>query len=151
MGNFIDMMHAIFGLLFIISSFWMFVEVLNVTDFNIARIKSLSWITAILMWVAYLIGGYCYVVLYAPEKALIIKGPWPFAHNFFMETKEHVIFIMVLLATFLPILASNDFLRNKDVRSLMLWVTGLMAVMGLSIAVAGNIIIMGAKVALMPN
>jgi hypothetical protein len=103
------------------------------------------------MWLAYLIGGYWYVTQYAPEKALILKGPWPFAHNFFMETKEHVVLMIVLLATFLPILASNDIVRNKGARSAMLWMTGLMTVMGIAMEGAGAIISMGAKIALLPN
>lgn len=34
-------------------------------------------------------GGYWYVHFYPAEKTLIPNGPWPFAHNLFMETREH--------------------------------------------------------------
>lgn len=151
MDNFTLMLHATFGLLFILACLWVFVDTLNVSEANVARIRNLSVGVAVLMWATYLIGGYWYVTSYAPEKALILKGPWPFAHGFFMETKEHVVLMVVLLATFLPVLASNDMIRNKGVRSLMLWVTGLMIVIGISMEGAGAIISMGAKVALLPN
>jgi hypothetical protein len=151
MENFTLILHATVGLLFIMGSLWVFVEVLNINEGNAARVRTISMGVAALMWLVYVIGGYWYVTQYAPEKALILKGPWPFAHNFFMETKEHVLLMIVLLATFLPILASNDIVRNKGVRSAMLWMTGLMVVMGIAMEGAGAVISMGAKIALLPN
>jgi hypothetical protein len=151
MANFILMLHATFGLLFILGSLWIFVDTLNINEENAPRVRTLSQGLAVLMWLAYLVGGYWYVTSYAPEKALILKGPWPFAHEFFMETKEHVVLMLVLLASFLPILASNDIVHNKDVRSLTLWVSGLMTFIGLSMEGAGAIISMGAKIALLPS
>jgi hypothetical protein len=151
MANFTLMLHATFGLLFIMGSLWVFVEVLNINEGNAARVRTLSSSIAAFMWLAYLVGGYWYVTQYAPEKALILKGPWPFAHTFFMETKEHVILMIVLMATFLPILASNDVVHNKGIRSLMLWTTGLMTVIGIAMEGAGAVISMGAKIALLPN
>lgn len=151
MSNLILMLHATFGLFFILVSLWIFVDVVNINEGNAARVRSLSLGVAALMWLAYLIGGYWYVTSYGAERELILKGPWPFAHNFFMETKEHVILMLVLLATFLPILSSNDILHSKGVRSVMLWVTGLMIVIGISMEGAGAIISMGAKLALLPK
>jgi hypothetical protein len=151
MANFILMLHATFGLLFILGSLWIFVDTLNINEENAPRVRTLSQSLAVLMWLAYLVGGYWYVTSYAPEKALILKGPWPFAHEFFMETKEHVVLMLVLLASFLPVLASNDIVHNKDVRSLTLWVSGLMTFIGLSMEGAGAIISMGAKIALLPS
>jgi hypothetical protein len=151
MTNLILMLHATLGLLFIMGSLWIFVDVLNINDGNISRVRTISQGLAALMWMAYLVGGYWYVTFYAPEKALILKGPWPFAHEFFMETKEHVVLLLVLLASFLPILASNDIVHGKDVRSLMLWVAGLMTFIGISMEGAGAIISMGAKIALLPS
>jgi hypothetical protein len=150
MSNSVLMLHATLGLLFIMGSLWIFVDVLNINDGNASRVKMISRGLAALMWLVYLVGGYWYVTSYAPEKALILKGPWPFAHDFFMETKEHVVLLLVLLASFLPILASNDIVHRKDVRSLMLWVAGLMTIIGISMEGAGAIISMGAKIALLP-
>jgi len=151
MSRIILMLHATFGLLFILANLWVFVDTLNVNEANQARIRTLSFGVVAFMWLAYLLGGYWYVVYYAAEKALILKGPWPFAHNFFTETKEHVIFMLVLLATFLPIATSGNLLRNKSSRSVVLWVTGLMVVLGIGMEGAGAIISMGAKLALLPK
>ncbi len=151
MSNVILMFHATFGLLFILANLWVFVDTLNVNEANHARIKALSFGVAALMWLAYLLGGYWYVIFYPAEKAMILKGPWPFAHHFFMETKEHVLFMLVLLATFLPIVASGNLLHSKSSRSVVLWVTGLMVVLGIGMEGAGAIISLGAKVALLPK
>jgi hypothetical protein len=104
---------------------------------------------AVFMWLAYLIGGYWYVVFYATDKALILKGPWPFAHNFVMEMKEHVILMLLLLATYLPIAASSNLFANRSARSIVLWVAGLIVLIGMTMDGSGAIIGMGAKVALL--
>ena len=152
MSNFSDvilMTHVLFGMLCIIASVWVFVDVLNASEANQARIKGLSVAVAVFMWLAYLIGGYWYVVFYATDKALILKGPWPFAHNFVMEMKEHVILMLLLLATYLPIAASSNLFANRSARSVVLWVAGLIALIGMTMDGSGAIIGMGAKVALL--
>lgn len=152
MSNFSDvilMTHVLFGMLCIIASVWVFVDVLNASEANQARIKGLSVAVAVFMWLAYLIGGYWYVVFYATDKALILKGPWPFAHNFVMEMKEHVILMLLLLATYLPIAASSNLFANRSARRVVLWVAGLIVLIGMTMDGSGAIIGMGAKVALL--
>ena len=50
---------------------------------------------------------------YYADEAWIVAGPWPFAHNFFMETKEHVILCLLILATFLPIAAYHNLASSR--------------------------------------
>ena len=145
------MTHVGFGMLCIVASVWVFVDALNVSETNIARLRSMSLAVAVLMWLAYLIGGYWYVVYYGIDKAFILKGPWPFAHSFFMEMKEHVILTLLLLTTYLPIVASNNLVSNKSARNLVLWVAGLIVLTGIAMDGSGAIIGMGAKIALMPK
>lgn len=145
------MLHALLGMLFILAAGFVYVDVLNVNEANVERIRLMSRLTAALMWAAYFIGGYWYVVHYAPEKGYILKGPWPFAHDFFMETKEHVLMGLLLLATLLPIAATNDLLGSKPARRLMQWITALLVLTGVGMEGAGAIISMGAKVALLPH
>ncbi len=111
----------------------------------------MSWAAAIVMWLAFLIGGYWYVFYYKADKALILNGPWPFAHNFFMETKEHLVIMLLLLATYLPIAAANNLAANRDARRLVLCVSGLIALLALLAEGEGAIIAMGVKVALLPK
>ncbi len=151
MNEVILMLHVLFGVLCIIASVWVFVDVLNVTPVNLGRIRKLSLVIAVVMWLAYLDAGYWYVVFYHVDKAIILKGPWPFAHNFFMETKEHVVIMLLLLATYLPIATANDLVASKGARKLVLWVSALVAVTALSAEGMGAIIAMGVKVALLPK
>lgn len=148
MTEIILMAHVLFGMLCIIAAVWVFVDVLNASAANLGRIRVMSAAVAVFMWLAYLIGGYWYLVFYAPDKAVILKGAWPFAHSFFMETKEHVIIMLLLLTTFLPVVVSNNVAVNKAARKVALWTVGLIVLVGVAMDGAGAIIGIGVKVAL---
>jgi hypothetical protein len=143
------MLHPTFGVLAIVASVWVFVEALNAREANQGRIRTASVLVTILMWLAYIVGGYWYVVFYGGDKEIIKAGPWPFAHAFFMETKEHVFFMLLLLATFLPIAAYGDVVRKQAARALVLWTSALVVLMSLAMEGAGAFISMGVKVALL--
>ena len=143
------MLHPTFGVLTIIFSVWVFVESLNASDANYTRIRGASILVAVLMWLTYIVGGYWYVVFYYGDKAIIKAGPWPFAHSFFMEAKEHVFLMLLLLATFLPIAAYGDVLKKQSTRKLVLWTSALVVLMSLAMEGAGAFISMGVKVALL--
>src|SRR5512141_2394084 len=143
------MTHVGFGMACIVAGVWVFVDLLNASQENLARIRNVSLATAVFMWLAYLVGGYWYLVYYAADKAVILKGPWPFAHNFFMEMKEHVLIMLLLLTTFLPIVASNNIAINKAARRVMLCVVGLVVLIGFAMDGSGAIISIGAKLGLM--
>jgi hypothetical protein len=148
-NEFVLMLHPTFGVLAIIASVWVFVETLNAREANVGRIRTASVITVILMWLAYIVAGYWYVVYYGGDKTIIKAGPWPFAHSFFMETKEHVFFMLLLLATLLPIVAFGDVLNKRATRVTVLWTSALVVLMGLAMEGAGAFISMGVKVALL--
>ncbi len=132
-----------------VSAVWLFVEVQHASEASLGRIRKLSWGAAGAMWLAFIIGGYWYVTSYAVDKAVILKGPWPFAHNMIMETKEHLVIMLLLLVTYLPIAASNNLAVSKDARKLMLWVTATVALLALVMDGEGALIAMGVKVGLM--
>ena len=143
------MAHVLFGVACLITAVWIFVEVLHASETNQARIRKLSWAAAVFMWLAFCIAGYWSVVFYKVDKAIILKGPCPFAHSFFMETKEHLVILLLLLVTYLPIAASNNLVANQDARRVVLWVSGMIALMALMMEGEGAIIAMGVKVALL--
>lgn len=149
MNEILLMVHVLFGVACILASVWVLVEVLHASPANHARIQWVSRAAAIFMWLGFLAGGYWYVVFYHTDKAIILKGPWPFAHNFFMETKEHLVIMLLLLATYLPVATANSLAANPAARRLVLWVAGLIPVLGLMIEGHGAIIAMGVKVALL--
>ena len=143
------MTHVFFGVACIMAALWVFVDALNASEANAARIRLVSRAAAAFMWVAFLAGGYWYVVFYPADKALILKGPLPMAHAYFMETKEHLVIILLMLVTYLPVTASNNLAANKDARRLVLWVSGIIPLLGLMIEGHGAIIAMGVKLALL--
>ncbi|MCG6537175.1 MAG: hypothetical protein L7F78_21305, partial [Syntrophales bacterium LBB04] len=108
MSYFSLMSHAVLGSLLGLAGVWFFVDVLNAKEENQGRIRTMSVIIAILMWLTYFLAGYFDLVHYSVDKAFILKGPWPFAHDFFMESKEHVVMMLLMLATFLPGVAYNN-------------------------------------------
>jgi predicted membrane channel-forming protein YqfA (hemolysin III family) len=147
------MTHVLLGVGCTIATVWLFVDVLNAREENLGRIRWMSRAAAVFMWLAFVIGGYWYVADYKADKDVILKGPWPFAHNYFMETKEHFVITLLLLATYLPIAASNNLAANKDARRLVLVVAGLVAALALMAEGHGAMIAMGVKAGLLakPN
>jgi len=148
-NNVILMLHVLFGLLCLVGSLWIFVDTLHASETNVARIRAVSLAAALSMWAAYAVAGYWYIVFYPADKAIILKGPWPFAHDLVMETKEHLVIMLLLLATFLPIAARGRLASSKAARSVVLWTSGLVFALALVADSLGAIIGMGAKVALL--
>jgi hypothetical protein len=151
MNEIILMAHVLFGVACILTAVWVFVDVLNANQANLTRIRWLSRAAAVFMWLAFVVGGYWYVVFYSADKAIILKGPWPFAHNYFMETKEHLVIILLLLATYLPIVTANNLVESKEARRLALWVAALIPLLGLMMEGHGAVIAMGVKMGLLAN
>lgn len=149
MNEIILMTHVLFGVGCLLAAVWLFVDVLNAREANLRRIRCLSWAAAIFMWVAFVIAGYWYVVSYPADKAIILKGPWPFAHSFFMETKEHLVIMLLLLTTYLPIAAGNNLAANPGARRLVLWLTAGIALLALLVEGHGAIIATGVKMGLL--
>lgn len=143
--------HASFGVLGCLAAVWVFVETLNARPENAGRIRTGALLVAGFMLAAWICGGYWYVHFYPAEKALILKGPWPLAHNFFMETKEHMFFVTAILAILLPIAARDKLYGNQAARRLVLSIAALVAITGLALEGAGAVIDHGVKVALLEN
>ena len=149
MTELILMAHVLFGVACIIATVWVFVDVLNISESNQARIRTMSLAAAVSMWTAFAIAGYWYVFSYAVDKAVILKGPWPFAHSFFMETKEHLVIMLLLMVTYLPIAAANNLSASKEARRVVLWVAGMVVLLALMVEGDGAVIAMGVKMGLM--
>jgi hypothetical protein len=141
--------HAGFGMLGVLGALWVFVETLNVRPENEGRIRRAAWITASFFVVALVCGGFWYVHFYPAEKAIILKGTWPFAHTLFMETKEHLFFIPLILALYLPIAARDALSVNPVARRMVLAVSLLMVLTAFTIEGLGAGISYGVKVALL--
>jgi len=141
--------HSTFGVLGTLSAVWVFVETLNAGERNAGRLRRAASVTALAMVAALILGGYWYLHFYPADKATILKGPWPWAHTVFMETKEHLFFITLILSFYFPIAARDKLRANAMARKMVLCVAMLIALSGLAIEGAGAIINHGAKVALL--
>jgi hypothetical protein len=139
--------HVFFGIVCIVTTVWIFVDVLHASPSNIGRIRKLCFTSAVAMWMAFFLAGYWYVADYPVDKAVILNGPWPFAHSFFMETKEHLVIILLLLVSYLPIAASANLVTDRGSRRVLLWATGMAALTALLIDGEGGIIATGVRVA----
>lgn len=149
MEQFILFLHPMFAIFGVITAVWVLVEVLNVSEKNLKRINIASFSTAILMVLTWITSGYWYIVYYASDKALILKGPWAFAHSLVMESKEHIFFIILILSLFLPIVAiKNNLFNNKTARSLILVLAGLIILNSLMLEIAGVIISFAVRMSL---
>jgi len=145
------MTHVFLGVLCILGALWVFVDTLNAHDTNLARIRLVSRFVPVVMTLGFLIAGYWYVNIYPADKAIILKGPWPFAHDFFMETKEHLVLMLLLLTLYLPIASSADLSSNREARRLTLWVSSLIVLTGLMMEGEGGVISMGLRMGLLPH
>jgi len=144
------MSHVALGVLSIMCVVALFVDVLNINEGNIERIKKLSLAVAVLIVLAYLIGGYWYVVYYGHDRDIIKAGQWPWAHNYFMEVKEHIFFVLLLLGIYLPIAVYRNVpLAEKQKRNLVLGIAALIVLLGFFMEGAGGIISKGVTMGLM--
>lgn len=141
--------HATFGVFGTLSALWVFVDALNSREQNARRIRRASFAVAICMGAAWILGGYWYLHFYPAAKALILKGPWPFAHNFVMETKEHLFFLTLILSLYLPLTTRAKLYANPSARRMVLCIAILIALTGLAMEGAGAVINRGAQVALL--
>jgi len=104
---------------------------------------------AIFMVAAWILGGYWYLHFYPVERAIILHGPWPFAHNVFMETKEHLFLMTLILSFYLPIAAWDKLASSAAARRMVLCIAALIALSGLAIEGSGAVIDHGVKVELL--
>ena len=143
------MIHPTTGALAILAAVWVFVEVLNASEQNLLRVWCSSITTTVLMVITWIVGGYWYVVYYAADKATILAGPWPFAHNLVMETKEHLFFVTLILSFLLPIVVkTNDLARNRGARTLVLTIAALIVLSSFATEGAGAFISMAVRMGL---
>lgn len=139
--------HAGFGILGTAAALWVFVETLNAREENSRRIRRAAIMVPLFMCAALLVGGYWYLHFYPAERALILAGPWPLAHSLFMETKEHLFLMTLILSLYLPIAAADKLYANAAARRMVLSVAMLIVLTGLTIEGFGAVIDHGVKVA----
>jgi hypothetical protein len=146
--NYELLLHPTFGVLGTLAAVWVFVEALNARQDNMGRMRLAARTSTVMIWLTYFTAGYFYVLYYGADKAVIVAGPWPWAHGIFMEIKEHVFFLTLLLATLLSVVTSGLVHESEGLRKLTLWTSAGVVLTALSMEGAGAVISMGAKLGL---
>lgn len=114
------------------------------------RKSSLTFLrySSVIAFLSYLIswgtGGYYYILRYGPEVKPIIKsGDYPWAHAFFMETKEHLFLFLPILAFVLVLvffLKGEDIVSNGNTKRAVAYITAIAAIIALFITLSGILI-----------
>ncbi|MFT9487070.1 MAG: hypothetical protein ACH0QD_06840 [Tepidibacillus sp.] len=147
---FTTMPHIMFGVWGIIMAVWALVELLNVSEKNIKRLRIVSVLSSVFIWISYIVGGWWYWVYYPADKKIALGGAFPEAHKFFMEAKEHIFFILLLASMVLPIIAYSDkIIGNKHVQKLAISVAIIAIVLGFGMEGMGSLITKGVKIGLL--
>lgn len=116
-------------------------------NINENRVKKLSLAIALLAIIIWIVAGYWYVVFYPADKAVIVKGSFDFAHKFFMESKEHIFFVFLILSLYLPIVTyTNSIATNKTAQNLIMTIGILLLALMLYMDGAGAIISYSSKI-----
>lgn len=134
--------HVFLGLLGVVAFYAVWMGLLKQKlSLKILRFASLTGLIAfILSW----LNGVYYVVYYSKIVRTIIKtGQYSWAHNIFMEAKEHIFLFVPFLSAvvFLILWFLGDKLENEsNLKRSTVALTGLVTVLGIIITLSGLLI-----------
>lgn len=135
--------HVIIGLVGVIASYAVLMGLLK-RNVSLSFVKNSALIAFVSYVASWILGGYYYVLYYGGNVKPIIKGgDYPWAHAIFMEAKEHIFLFLpfLSLSLFLAIVASGDLnLNNKPIKKVLAVLAGVIAVLGIFIALSGVVI-----------
>ena len=134
----------------VLAAFWVYVEALNASLANEWRVRLLSEITALCIIAVALLSGYWVGLFHPPGPVLVLKGQWPWAGKIVATAKEHLFFIPLLLALYLPIIASKGITRTPGARAVVMITAGFIVLGGLAIQGANSLANFSAKTATAP-
>jgi hypothetical protein len=100
-------MHVLFGTLGSSAALWALVDLKHVANGSANRIAKACQFEFIFTLLSFITAAFFYVLYYPEEKLIILNGPTPSAHTFFMEVKEHLFFILLLLSLYLFIVSRH--------------------------------------------
>ena len=152
MVNPLIFIHAIFAEIGLFAFLWIVVELLNPTEQRIRRAQVASIVGLAGLLMAWIIGGFYYVEVYGLHiKPLIKASDAQWVHNIVMEVKEHVFLFLPILSGLVVLLLhefDNRLIKHKDARLTVILLSGLVFLLGFSIAGMGAMISSGYRYAL---
>jgi hypothetical protein len=118
--------HPTLGILGMLGALWVFVELLSPDAAALRRTRIASVLVAGAFVLTWLSGGIWDSAYYDADRAVMERGAWVLAGDTTMETKEHLIVLILLLAAYLPLLAFGaDLRRLQAVRLPLMTAAGL--------------------------
>ena len=139
--------HVFFALLSLLSASAL-LALLFTNSKDKKTITYLAIATAIFVWLSWFTVIPVYTVEYGADKAVIKAHPeTAAAHNFGMETKEHIFHTGLFLATLLPIFALSIDITSPNGRRLLMWAVIILILGGLVMEGLGGWIATAARIA----
>ena len=136
-------LHVFFGIFGVIASYVSWLSLLRPKP-NLKWLRFSSLSGFLLFLASWLFGGYYYVNYYgATVKPIIKAGPYPWAHSFLMESKEHLFLFLpfLTLVIFLVSFLCGEKLEvGKRCKKPLAWLAGLTFVLGIFITLSGVLI-----------
>lgn len=135
--------HILFGLGLVLMhySIWINLAKESPPIAYLKKISKISFVSALLAWLA---GGYYYVVYYGTQVKPVIKaGKYAWAHSVFMEAKEHIFLLLPFLAIVLAVVIGKygDELENSgQLKKQLTILAGISFWLGVFVTLAGPII-----------
>ncbi len=137
--------HVFFALLSLLASAALLALVYRRAA-NGAPVKILAVAVAILLWLSWFTVIPVYTVLYSADKSVIVANPaTAAAHKFGMETKEHIFYTGLVLATLAPIATYALDLNSTAGRRFMIWLLLALIIGGLIMESLGGWVAIAAK------
>ena len=152
MVNPLIFLHAIGAELGLFAFLWVLVELVNPTETRIRRAKIAALFGVACLLAAWFAGGFYYVEVYGSQIKPVIKASdakW--VHSIIMEVKEHVFLFLPILAFVVAAMLQEfdrELIHNRDARVSIVLLSGLIFLLGFSIAGMGAIISSGYRFAL---
>ena len=152
MVSFVIGIHAALGEMSAIGFLWIFIELLNPSAKGIKRIRIISLISVMMLFLSWFSGGYYYTNTYGKEvKPLIEDGPNPWAHEVFMETKEHVFLFLPILSLLTYYIIKKyeiNLIKNKELRKYIILLCLMIFLLAFAMGAMGYLISSGARAAM---
>lgn len=136
-------LHIIFGVMGVIALYAVWMALLRAKpSFKFLRVSSISaFVFLVLSWIT---GGYYYSKYYGTEvKPVIKEGQYPWAHDIFMESKEHVFLFLPFLAFVLAVaifLLRDQLTSESKLKRALIFLAGLSFLLGVAITLSGVVI-----------
>lgn len=134
--------HVFTGLIGIVAAYTILIELLRREPVikKVLTSSLFSFIAYVLSWVS---GGYYYLTYYGAQvKPRILKGPYPWAHSIFTETKEHAFLFLpfIALVIWLVVRAHKTTLTQQpQVKKSIIWLTAVQVLIGVFVTLSGFI------------